>query len=820
MTNWRLWLHWSWRDLRSRWLQVVAIALIIALGTGVFAGLGGQKTWRLDSYDLSYSRLHMYDLKMELASGSFVNGEDLIAALADIDGIETLETRLITATLVNASQDDKTILVRGRIVGVDVTDGGPHVNSVYVGDDHGRTLTEADSGKNVAVVEYKFAKHYGLEPGDPIRISGDITLDFVGAGHSPEYFMIIPESGAFFGQSDLAVLFVPLATAQRIAGREGMVNDAVFLLDDGADRATVQDAIQERMAAVFPNTGVDFIEKEDDPVYNQFYTDVESDQWVWNIIAILFLFGAAMGAFNLAGRMVEAQRREIGIGMALGLPRVWIALRPMLVGVQIAVLGTIFGIVIGYGLGQLFGAALEDLVPLPYYDLSFYVPGYVWGTLLGILLPFVATLVPVWRAVRVMPVDAIKSGYLVAKGNKLNRKLHHIPLPGKSFMQMPIRNIIRSPWRTLLTMIGIAIAIMMITFIIGAMDSYLATMEKADDAYRYQAGERVLVDLDTFYPVKSDRITTLTGLTDDTGQPLFTETEPVLVLGGTLIAGDDEIDTAIELHDMDNAIWVPDLIAGQLESSGEMPGIIISDKAADDLGVEVGDTITLEHPRRQGESAFRLVRTEVEVTGIHDNPLRPLSYMHMSDAAVMGLADTTNQLVVQTDMEIDDLKAALLTQPGVTSVKSIEEFSESVQDLLELVTGILYVVEGVVVVMAFLIAFNSTSISVDERVREIATMFAFGLRIRTVTRMQMVENVVIGVLGTAIGIFLGWAALVAIFFARADIEMPDLQFQVVISFKTILMAAAMGVIVVGLVPLLSIRKMSHMDIPSTLRVME
>jgi ABC-type antimicrobial peptide transport system permease subunit len=76
------------------------------------------------------------------------------------------------------------------------------------------------------------------------------------------------------------------------------------------------------------------------------------------------------------------------------------------------------------------------------------------------------------------------------------------------------------------------------------------------------------------------------------------------------------------------------------------------------------------------------------------------------------------------------------------------------------------------------------------------------------------------VLGTAIGIFLGWAALVAIFFARADIEMPDLQFQVVISFKTILMAAAMGVIVVGLVPLLSIRKMSHMDIPSTLRVVE
>ena len=31
-------LRWSARDLRRRWLQVVAIALIIAVGTGVYAG--------------------------------------------------------------------------------------------------------------------------------------------------------------------------------------------------------------------------------------------------------------------------------------------------------------------------------------------------------------------------------------------------------------------------------------------------------------------------------------------------------------------------------------------------------------------------------------------------------------------------------------------------------------------------------------------------------------------------------------------------------------------------------------------------------------
>ena len=33
MANLTLWLKWSWRDLRARWLQVVAIALIdISIG--------------------------------------------------------------------------------------------------------------------------------------------------------------------------------------------------------------------------------------------------------------------------------------------------------------------------------------------------------------------------------------------------------------------------------------------------------------------------------------------------------------------------------------------------------------------------------------------------------------------------------------------------------------------------------------------------------------------------------------------------------------------------------------------------------------------
>lgn len=87
------------------------------------------------------------------------------------------------------------------------------------------------------------------------------------------------------------------------------------------------------------------------------------------------------------------------------------------------------------------------------------------------------------------------------------------------------------------------------------------------------------------------------------------------------------------------------------------------------------------------------------------------------------------------------------------------------------------------------------------------------------TRMQMLENVLIGIVGTALGLVGGWGILQAVF-SMEMVELEEIKFIITISASTVLMAIGVGVVVVALTPLLSIRKMRKMDIPSTLRVME
>lgn len=814
----QFWLLWSWRDLKARWLQVMAIGIIIALGTGVFSGFGGQEKWRIHSLNESYDRLNTYDLRLTLTDGSYLEKEALVNALQDVDGVTGVESRLIIATQVDASQDDETILVQGEIVGVDIAEGGPHINQLYR--NQGRTLTEADSGQNVAMVEYKFAKHYDLKPGDTLHISGHIALDFVGTGQSSEYFYIIPAEGVFLGEASYAVLFMPLETVQSIAGREGLVNSAVITLADGVDVEAVQAEIETRMTQTFPDTGFEMNTRQEDDIYKLAYSDAENDQVTWDIIAYLFLIGAAMGAFNLAGRMVEAQRRQIGIGMALGVPRFWIAFRPLLVGLQIAVSGMVFGLIFGALLSSAFGSIVKDLTPLPYWIIELDMATFLRAAVVGFLLPFVATLIPTWRAVRVNPIDAIQSGTLVAKGGGWTKLLNYLPIPGKSFARMPFRNILRAPWRTMLTVLGVAVAITLMIMFVGFLDTFVATMDRAEEAMLGQSGDRVQVNLNFFYPVETPNIQVLDELKTAEGDPLLAETEPRLILGGTLKRGDVEIPTMLELVTMDSPIWRPTFVEGSLKA-GEA-GIVLSEKAAKDLDVKVGDTITLEHPLREGTFSFRMMTSEVRVAAIHNNPMRSLNYMDMSSSGMMGLEGQTNLLVVTPSRyaDVNDIKRALFSQPGVSSVVGVQEYLDAFDEVLRIFALFLRVIQVVVLFMAFLIAFNSTSINVDERVREIATMFAFGLPIRTVTRMQVVENIVIGIFGTLIGLLAGWVLLQQFLAARVEEQLEDINLVIVLAPTTVLISIALGVLVVALTPILSVRRMLRMDIPSTLRYVE
>lgn len=808
-------LRWSLRDLRRKWVQVLAIALIIGIGTGLFAALSGSAAWRYASNDASFELTGMYDLRVRSTEGLDVEQGEMLAVLASLPGPDLAvhaEERLVVDTQVDASTDGESIRVPGRIVGLDVGAGGPELTSVVVADGEGRTLDAADDGAPVAVLERNFADYYGLEAGGAVRLGGGGTVEVVGIGVAPEYFLITTEESGFFAQANFAALFTSLGTAQELASRPGRVNDLVIDLRDGADAEAVGADLQAAFDASGTGLGVTVMTRDDEPAYRILYDDIESDRRFWRVIAGLILGGAAFGAFNLSSRMVEAQRREVGIGMALGASRAQLALRPMLVGAEIAVAGVVLGIAVGVLAVALLRPLFTGFLPLPVWTTDFQWGPFARSAALGLVIPLVATAWPVWRSVRMTPVDAIATTHRTARGG-LARLLRLLPWPRSAFRRMPIGNVLRTPRRTLLTALGIGAAIATLVAVLGMLDSFYSTMDRNDAEVLGARPDRVVVGLSSLVLDDGPEVAAVAGAAS------VGDVEPVLVMPGHVAAaGREGFDVVVEALDLDGDVWAP-----TVEGDRGDPGVILAAAAADDLGIGVGDTVALTHPALDDTGAgFTTTTSEVEVVGLHPSPVRINVYLDRSLLGGFGAAGLTNELFVAPapGSTPDDVERELFDLPAVGSVQPASIASRLVRDTIEQFTGIFRLAEGFLLLMALLIAYNATSINADERARERATLFAFGLPVRRVVGLEVAEGLLYGVLGTFIGIGAGAAINRWLLVGLTESSMPNIDLAVVISRGTVLTAIVLGVVAVAVAPLLTMRRLQRMDVPGTLRVVE
>ena len=97
--------------------------------------------------------------------------------------------------------------------------------------------------------------------------------------------------------------------------------------------ATVESRLDAAAGAAFPDAPHEVLTADDDPVRTLLYDDIDNDQRFFDIFAVLILAGAAFASFNLTGRILQAQRREFGVGMALGATTGRLALRPAIFGI-------------------------------------------------------------------------------------------------------------------------------------------------------------------------------------------------------------------------------------------------------------------------------------------------------------------------------------------------------------------------------------------------------------------------------------------------------------------------------------------------------
>jgi lipoprotein-releasing system permease protein len=209
-----------------------------------------------------------------------------------------------------------------------------------------------------------------------------------------------------------------------------------------------------------------------------------------------------------------------------------------------------------------------------------------------------------------------------------------------------------------------------------------------------------------------------------------------------------------------------DSFAAAQKRLAEMPPIILGQDMADGLGASVGSEVLVTSP--QGElTPFGMVPkyNRFRVAGIFNSGFfdydSSWAFVRLSDAQrLFGLGD----LISVIEFKVDDIyKAGEISRQledaagkGFMTTNWMEQ-NKALFHALQLERLVTFITIGLIVFVAALNILISLIMMVMEKTKDIAVLMSMGTRKAQVRNVFIAQGVLIGVIGTAIGLVLGYA---------------------------------------------------------------
>ncbi|WP_034549492.1 ABC transporter permease [Carnobacterium funditum] len=544
--------------------------------------------------------------------------------------------------------------------------------------------------------------------------------------------------------------------------------DAIEKIADG--EADLVDAKQKLADLARPEYFV--FDRTVNPGYKEYSDNAERISAIAQVFPVFFFLIAALVSLTTMTRMVDEQRLQIGTLKALGYSN-WDISKKFLVYASLAsVIGTIIGLLIGYQVfpGVIFNA-YGSLYNLPDIRITYYIS---YG-LISFLIAILCTVASAYAATRVA-LQSNAATLMRPKAPKIGKRilLERIPFIWNrmGFIQkVTARNLFRYKQRMLMTVLGVAGCTALILTGFGLSDSIA-------DISSLQYGKVMQYDAIVAFNVDATK-----GEQEEYQELINSQTKitnNMDVLQEAYTVSEKDVNTQdVTVFVPENTEQLSEYIVLNDRKSGEVyslpdEGVIITEKLAKLFDLKTGDTITLKDENNKN--------VDTKVKKIAENYAGHYVFMtkeYYKDLFEKRPAYNTQLLTYQEDKSFEDkLGSDLTAQPNVAAVSFVRQVSGAVDDTmasLAIVTLVLIISAGL---LAFIVLYNLTNINVSERIRELSTIKVLGFFDKEVTAYIYRENIILTVMGIAVGSLLG-ALLHGFVLTTAEIDMlmfsPDIQ---------------------------------------------
>ncbi len=664
-----------------------------------------------------------------------------------------------------------------------------------------------------------------LAASDGYVVGSELTIQGVGAPAHLRVIGIVPGPGSIAGTAGRSVV-IPIEAARSVFGIGG-VSRVDIAVASGTSAADVTQRLADRL------TAEPYILASPADLAAGLRASTADFQATTALLAAIVLFVGSFLIINTMSMTVGERAREVGLLRAAGATRAQVVQFVLTGAAMLGILGSVLGIAVGAGLGAVIIGSLRALTGFSADVDGVSVSSLVLAFIVGIAITVAAAVEPAVRAARISPVEALRAGLdlpSARRGRFAWLAVVFVAVAILALLVWPRASGTVGADRALAVYGVLLLATLSSPFflpslarILGSPLTFVVRLEErlargslARDRSRAAltlgalvVGVSMIVGLS--WTAQAARERASAWLIDVVpGDDVVTSIRPVdaaegvreslaAVPGVAAVTPIGTFDLAVRGVRMDAAAVVGadflrdgrltfvqgDRVAA-LEALDQGGSAILPVAAAKRLGLGVGDTITLA---LGGGTTL-----ELTIDGVVERSIPGGG----GEAILLGWPDASGRIgVAGADVFAvrfapdapRDSHVALETVARSLALEAVPlgRIQGAVTDALGRVFGLFDALALVAVLVAGLGILNTLAMGVLERVREIALLRAIGMSRRQASRMVVVEGLVLGLVGTALGAVVG-LAVGAVLLALSG----GFDTSIALPWASILMAVGLG----------------------------
>lgn len=717
------------RELRKMKFRALGSGALIIIAVSAYIGMASMVPSASETLEIKIEELKLSDYIVHVNSSN----ESDLERISAIDGIEETDYRLaLSSRLRHVDTQGETLNFSAALVGID-PGRYPRVNSFYIPDGDGNFFE--GNGSGTALLEKGFAKKQNIRPGDQISLligNGFVNLTVSGLVFSAEHIFlpfnpqsIVPIPGT------LAVVYLPIDWLRDSFGlNQDYFNEFTMLFEAESDQGALRTTVDEQLSA---NIIIYSIPKDQIYGYALIKEDLSSGESFAGVIAFIILLVAFFVVYSSFARIVQEQRKEIGVLRALGYSRrsVWISYLYM--AAVIGFFSSIIGILVAIPFAQWMADFYVREALFTTLE-SFQIPisSVIIGGIFGPLTACLACGVAVWATVSMEPQAAIRGLNPGSEKIRLPRKVkekRRVPR-STSFMRLyAYRNISRHKARTALTITAVGMSIMLGSASLVMISSFINSIEYSVEEY-----ENWDLIVEYSYPLIDSTADTIST------QDISERVQIARIAGDWIVDGKSGSGVIIGLNQQQE-LHEFILFEGEISStSGEA---MVDYLTAENNGILPGDSLIIA-----GSNG----NETLIITGIVEDMMGNIFVDLATVERLSGTLVYSGMYVTIAGDDAEAVKMELMNSPLVADVRMKEELSSGIIDLMDSYSQILYIFSLVGITIATITIANIVYVGILERYAEYGQLRAIGYSKKEVSRSILTEIAIIIAISGIVGI--------------------------------------------------------------------